>query len=65
MSRGTFGQRLPMPPDRAVLDLALWVHVDSDGTATYGGRMPAPEVVATLRFLADHLDAAAAPEPTP
>lgn len=51
-------KRLPMPPIEAShLNLALWVHVDADGTATYGGRMPADEVVLTLRFLADHLAA--------
>lgn len=76
MTRDAFGRRpapllpepepvpepLPIPTDvpPGHLDLLLWVHVDQAGAASYGGRLPVPEVVSTLRFLADHIEGAAA-----
>lgn len=51
--RGTFGEPLRLPDTHP--ELALWVHVGADGKADYGGRLPADEVVLTLRFLADHI----------
>lgn len=56
-ARGTFGEPLRLPDRAAGIhpELLLWVHVGADGTADYGGHLPADEAVLTLRFLADHI----------
>lgn len=55
MTGESFAQPVPIPADRPLL--ALWVHVDLDGHASFGGKMTRPDTISALRFLADQLEA--------